>query len=233
MQLVILAAGKGKRMRPLTKDMPKPMVPLLGKPKLEHTLDSLPDEIEEVVLVVNYLQQQIRDYFGDEYNGKKIRYIKQEKLNGTGGAVHACKDVLKNRFLVMMGDDIYAPEDIRKMLNYELAILAYETESVGRFGRVMEDEKENFVGIFENRQFPMEAGANETALINAALYSLNKDFFKYELIEVSDGEFGLPQTLAKMANQHKIKVLKTKKWFPMGRAEDVKIAEEKLETIMN
>ncbi len=232
MQLVILAAGEGKRMYPITKDIPKPMVPLLGKPKLKYTLSNLPGIIDEVILVVNYLEKQIRDFFGDEYTGRKITYVRQEKLDGTGGAIHACKDFLEGRFLVMMGDDIYAPEDVVKMVQYDLAILVYETKKVGRFGRVMENEDENFVGIFENRNFSLEDNNGEKVLVNAAMYSLNQEFFKHELVAVSDSEFGLPQTLAKMANKYEIKVVKTEKWFPMGKASDVQVAEEKLKEIM-
>ncbi len=232
MQLVILAAGEGTRMRPVTKKIPKPMVPLLGKPKLEYTLDTLPEEIDEVILVVNYLADEIRTHFGSEYAGKKIRYITQEKLNGTGGAIYACKDVLQGNFLVMMGDDLYDPVDVKEMTKHNLAILTFETKEVGRFGKVLEDDEGNFIGIIENGEVSSRFDCKDTALVNTALYTLNQDFFRYELVKISDKEFGLPQTLAKMASSYKIKVLKTKKWIPLGKVDDIIIAEEKLKEMM-
>ena len=71
MQAVILAAGKGTRMRPLTYDIPKPMLPIKGKPVLEYTLSFLPDDIDEVIIVVNYLGKHIKKYFGGRVERKK------------------------------------------------------------------------------------------------------------------------------------------------------------------
>ena len=151
MQLVILAAGKGTRMNPITIDIPKPMVPLLGKPKLEYTLDSLPKEIDEVILVVNYLASQIKEHFGDEYGGRKIRYILQETLDGTGGAIKICRDVLRGNFLVMMGDDLYSPEDVKRMISENLAILTFQSDQIGRFSRVVSDQDGNLLEITDGK----------------------------------------------------------------------------------
>ena len=64
-----MAAGVGKRMRPLTDTMPKPMIPVLCKPLLEYTFAALPDEIDEVILVIRYRGDQIKAYFGDNFLG--------------------------------------------------------------------------------------------------------------------------------------------------------------------
>ena len=87
MQCVILAAGEGVRMRPLTNDRPKPLVPIAGRPLLAHILDALPSEVDELVLVVKYRQQQIRDFVGTSYNGTPVTYVEQGDQYGTGGAV--------------------------------------------------------------------------------------------------------------------------------------------------
>ena len=74
MKAVILAAGEGVRMRPLTNNCPKPMIKILGKPILHHIIDALPDEVNEIILVVGYLGDQIENYFGkDESNNFSCR----------------------------------------------------------------------------------------------------------------------------------------------------------------
>ena len=72
MQAVILAAGVGKRLKPLTDDLPKPMVRVNGRPILEYTLSILPKEIDEVILIVGYLKEKIIEYFGDSFKGVPI-----------------------------------------------------------------------------------------------------------------------------------------------------------------
>ncbi|MEA1926551.1 MAG: nucleotidyltransferase family protein [Patescibacteria group bacterium] len=230
MQLVILAAGRGIRMMPVTKKIPKPMVLLKGKPKLEYTLRSLPEEINEIIIVVNYLSEQIKDYFGDLFDGKRIIYVKQRQLNGTGGALHFCKDYLDNRFMVMMGDDLYHKNDIKQMAKHDLALLAKEVNNASRFGRVLVDKNNYFCGIIENKNVDQNTKCNGPNLINTALYVLNKRFFDYSLVPISDTEYGLPQTLTIMANEHKIKVEKATLWIPLGGAGDIAIAEKYLDS---
>lgn len=75
MRAVILAAGEGKRMRPLTEKIPKPMLQVLGRPLLEHIFDSLPDAVDEVILGIGYLGGQIKAHFGSSFGGCKIRYV--------------------------------------------------------------------------------------------------------------------------------------------------------------
>ena len=71
------------------------MLKVLGKPLLEHIIDSLPKEISELILVVGYKKEQIETYFGEKCNGKKISYIHQEKALGTAHALHLCKPFLE------------------------------------------------------------------------------------------------------------------------------------------
>ena len=114
MQAVLLAAGQGEKLRPITYDVPKPMIRIAGKNLIEHNIDQLPNEIDELIIVVGHLAPQIINHFGNEYKGKKITYVKQKKLLGTGHALSICKQHLKDRFLVMMSDDIYDRKDIER-----------------------------------------------------------------------------------------------------------------------
>ncbi len=223
MQAVILAAGKGTRMRPLTYDIPKPMLPINGKPVLEYTISFLPKEIDEVLIVVNYLGDHIKKYFGEEWKGRKIKYVFQDKLNGTGGALRYCKDLVNGKFLVVMGDDLYYHEDLKKMMKEELAILAQEVDDPSRFGVLKTDENGELIEIVEK---PKMEGKG---LVSTNAFMLNDKFFNYELVPVSDTEYGLPQTLAIMAKDYPVKVMKTTHWMAVGNPEDLEKAQTEIE----
>lgn len=223
MQIVILAAGNGKRMGDITQKVPKPMIKIKGKPILEHKINSLPEEIDEVILVIGHLGSQIVDHFKDNFGGKKITYFFQKKLDGTGGAIHLAKDVLRENFLVMMGDDLYHRNDVKKMLKHELAVLAFEVNDASQFGVLDVDNQGHVVDIIEK---PINS---ENKLINTGLYAMNKNFFEYNLIALNNGEFGLPQTLVKMSDKHQIKFEKATLWQPIGFPEDLEKAKEILD----
>jgi UDP-N-acetylglucosamine diphosphorylase / glucose-1-phosphate thymidylyltransferase / UDP-N-acetylgalactosamine diphosphorylase / glucosamine-1-phosphate N-acetyltransferase / galactosamine-1-phosphate N-acetyltransferase len=227
MQAVILAAGKGTSMRPLTYDIPKAMLPINDKPILEYTISFLPREVDEVIIVINYLGEHIKKYFGSSFLGKKIVYVVQEKLNGTGGAIHACKNLIRGRFLVIMGDDLYHKNDIKKITGYDLAALAYEVADPSRFGVFRIDENDNLLSIVEKPK------TNENKLANVGAYMLNKNFFDYDLVPVSETEFGLPQTLAMAAGDYTVKIIRASYWHPVGYPEDLEKAEAALYNFLN
>ncbi len=104
-QAVILAGGRGERLKPLTDTLPKPMLPIAGKPLLEWQLLSLKKHgINNVVICASYLAEKIKNYFGHEWNGIKISYPEEAQLLGTGGAIRNSSDILDDNFLVINGD---------------------------------------------------------------------------------------------------------------------------------
>src|SRR4030042_3692131 len=226
MQAVIMAAGEGTRMRPLTYKTPKPMLLIKGKPLLEWTIRFLPDEVDEVIIIVNYLADQIQNYFGDEWKGRKIKYVTQKELNGTGGALHTCKDLVKGKFLVVMGDDLYYKKDLEDMIKEELAILAQEVNDPSRFGVLKTDEKGRMIEIIEK---PKMEGK---AFVSTNAFTLNEKFFDYDLVKVTEKEFGLPQTLAAMAKDYPVKVMKTTRWMAVGNPEDFEKAQIEIEKFL-
>lgn len=114
MQAVILAGGLGTRLEPITKSIPKPMVPVAGKPYLEHQLRLLKQQsITDIVLLVGYLASQIEEYFGDgERFGLSVRYSREETPLGTGGALREAQGLLAEQFVLIYGDS-YLPIDYR------------------------------------------------------------------------------------------------------------------------
>jgi UDP-N-acetylglucosamine diphosphorylase / glucose-1-phosphate thymidylyltransferase / UDP-N-acetylgalactosamine diphosphorylase / glucosamine-1-phosphate N-acetyltransferase / galactosamine-1-phosphate N-acetyltransferase len=229
MQAVILAAGKGTRMRPLTYDIPKAMLLVKGKPVLEYTIDFLPEEVNEIIIVINHLGDQIKNYFGNEWKGRKIKYVVQEKLNGTGGAVQICKDFVKGKFMVIMGDDLYYKKDLANLVKEELAIMAKDFDNAERFGIFETDEQGNLTNIIESPH------GFKSGLINIGAYVLNEKFFDCEMVpkKAGDIEFGLPQALAKMAEQYPVKIIRATHWLPIGFPEDITKAEEALDKFIH
>jgi len=224
MQAVILAAGRGKRMLHLTDNVPKPMLKINGKPLLEHKLETLPKEIDEIIIVIGYRGECIMDYFGPEFKGKKIKYIFQKNNNGTGGALHLAKGMLNDKFLVMNGDDLYHKQDLKKMFKHNFSILGYKVDDPSRYGAIKTDKGGNMIEVIEN---PKDA---KYKLVNTGAFVLTKKFFEYDLIpkKAGDKELGLPQTLAQISKDHKIKVVKAKAWYPVGNPEDLEKAEKEL-----
>ncbi len=219
MQAVILVAGRGVRMGSLTEKTPKPMLKIKNKPILAYKIEALPKEITEVILIVGYLKEQIIAYFGNNYNNRKIIYIEQKELNGTGGAIYLAKDILKERFLVMMGDDLYAKKDIENIMKYEIAVLGFEVADPKRFGIIKTNKNGELLDIIE------KPNISEKSLANIGLYVLNRNFFNYPLFDLGNGEFGLPQTLVQMKNEFKIYTEKATEWFPVGNPDDYERAK--------
>jgi NDP-sugar pyrophosphorylase family protein len=118
MQAVILAGGLGTRLWPLTKTVPKPMVPVAGAPYLEHQLRALADHgIRDIVLLTGYLGEQIVEHFGDgSALGISVRYSREASPVGTGGALRDARDLLADRFLLIYGDS-YLPIDYPEVLH--------------------------------------------------------------------------------------------------------------------
>src|SRR3989338_11252442 len=107
MKCVILAAGEGIRMRPLTLEKPKPLLAINGKPLIEHVIENLPKEIDELVVVIGYKGEQIKDFLGKKFHGLKVKYVWQKEKLGTGHALRLCREHLgSDNFLMLFADDI-------------------------------------------------------------------------------------------------------------------------------
>jgi len=217
MQAVILAAGLGKRLRPIMHRIPKSMIRLGGRNLIERNLSVLPKEIDEIIIVVGHLQEKIREYFGESWKNKKIKYLVQKKLLGTAHALFLCRKILKGRFLVLMGDNIYWQSDLQKCLHYNLTILTKEA-------------KGNFISVIVNKNgwFKALQAVKSEGLMNAGAYVLDKNIFKYKKVRLPNNEFGLPQTLAVMARDCPIKVVKARRWLQINTRKDLNYANKNL-----
>ncbi|MFC1639062.1 NDP-sugar synthase [Patescibacteria group bacterium] len=220
-QAVIMAAGRGKRLRPLTDRLPKPMVRVGGRPILEWSIEALPPEVREVVLVVGYMGEVVREHFGDEFDGRRLLYVEQKELKGTGHVVHMVAPVLEQRFLILNGDDLYSPADLDRLCSHELGLLGLRVEDNGRFGLLSVTADGHLSDLSDDR--PQGAGG----VINIGAYMLDRQFLDYDLVPIGDGsEFGLPQTLGVMSRDRRVKVVEGTAWLPIGFPEDVPLADK-------
>ncbi len=220
MKAVIMAAGKGIRFGDLTKNTPKPLLPVGGKPILWHILEALPSEIDEAFVVVGYLGDKIKTFFGSHFGALKIQYVEQGEMGGTAGAIWSAQPFLGQKsFLVISGDDFYGADDLKALLKYNLAIAL----SVSLPG------DRNFYGIELNtndnlRSFKNGPISQELPVATGA-YMLDQRIFRYEPVKIKNGEYGLPQTILKLAMDYPVKGVMMKNWLPGNTAEDLRKAK--------
>jgi NDP-sugar pyrophosphorylase family protein len=220
MKLVILAAGKGTRMNDLTIDTPKPLLRYQSRNLLEHKLDIVPESITEIIFVIGYLGEKIKEYFGDSYKNIPVRYIEQKEMKGTAHALLQCKEFLSEPFIVLMGDDLYKQEDIEQMIHLQAnswAILTYPDVPGVKAGKIVKDKDGLLKEIYEDFE-----GTSPYNLIYTGACLLTPDIFTKEMTQLSNGEYGLPQTITQFVGEREIKVLETNSWIRITSPEDLK-----------
>ncbi len=211
-------------MRPLTLEKPKPLIEVCKKPLLQYVVEALPEEIDEIILVVGYLQEQIRECCGEEYLGKKVVYVEQKDFSGgTGDALMCAKEKLNGRFLFMYADDIHGKEALAKAITYEYAILATHSDTPEHFGVLVAKADGTLDRIIEK---PKQAPSN---MINIGGFVLDTHIFEYS-VEVSEeyGELLVTDMFTQFAQDYPVNVVKQDVWIPVGKPEDIAQAEEQL-----
>jgi len=228
MQCVILAAGEGTRMRPLTLTRPKPLIEAAGRPIIEHIVRALPAAITELVIVTGYRGEMIREYCGETFCGKPVTYVAQENpKGGTGDALFAARDVLGERFLVMYGDDIHGKEALEHAVAADHAMLAARSETPERFGVVEQNPDGTLVRIVEKPENP------PSDLINIGGFVLTRDIFDCIAAQSASGEYYLTDNITLYASRHPVVVIEQNLWIPIGYPEDIEKAERILATREN
>lgn len=188
-QAVILAAGEGQRLRPLTVLKPKVMIPIADKPILQYVVEALAaNGVRHIIMVVGYRKEQVQDYFGSgEKLGVEIDYIVQKQQLGTAHALMHAKDAVADRFLVLPGDNIIKSDTIAPLVEAKPSIiLVKKQENVSKYG-VVTARKGTVEEIVEK---PQEATSN---LVNTGIYSLDRGMFEFVEEEVE-----LPMVLNSM-----------------------------------
>ena len=185
-QAVILAAGRGTRMRELTADLPKPMIEVHGKPVLQHIVEGLRDAgIRECLIVVGYRADAVRDFFSDgsRYN-LAIQYKTQTVQDGTGRVVELAHEFADNRpFILAYGDILVGPANYKRVVDLpddvEAMLTVTRGEDVSKGGAVFVNEGMEVLDILEKSD--RWSGLSEHAIpfYNAGLYAFRPGIFNF------------------------------------------------------
>ncbi|MDI3540415.1 MAG: UDP-N-acetylglucosamine diphosphorylase / glucose-phosphate thymidylyltransferase [Methanolobus sp.] len=176
MKAVILAAGEGTRMRPLTAARPKVMLPIANRPMMEHSVDAAIEAgIRDFVIITGYREDSIKDYFGDgSGKGISIEYVHQDSQLGTANAIGYAKGHVDGRFVVLNGDMLISPEHIRHLISTDkdAVITVKEVDNPSHFG-VIETDDDRVIRIIEKPQHP------PSKLANAGIYLFTEAVFGF------------------------------------------------------
>lgn len=212
MKAVILAAGKSTGTYPLTLNKPKPLLEVGNKSIIEHNLEQLIDLVDEAIIVIGYRGDMVQKHLGHRFGNIELTYVIQSKLLGTGHALMMAEKLLKDeRFIVLMGDDLYFRGDMRKCLKYNLAVMVKRVENYGDFG-VFTKKGERILDLHDKPQGLV------SDLANTAFYVFNKDIFKClrQIKKSEGGEFELAHGLNLLAKDRDIFSVEAKVWLPIG-----------------
>ena len=208
-QAVILCAGNGTRIYPLTLAKPKPLLSVCGKTILEHNLDQLLGLVKEAVLVIGFKGEQIKERLGDEHKSIKIRYVWQKEITGAGAAAKKANHLIKDRFLLLYGDDLYYKADIRKCAAKFPCIMLKRVENPSAFGQV----KTRKGLVSELVEKPKKTKSN---LVNTGVYYLDKSIFSFNIKKSPRGEYEFTDYIKNFIKSKDLHFVCAEKWIPMS-----------------
>ena len=223
-QAVVMAGGAGTRLRPLTEDVPKPMVNLGGRPMLERSIEQLRESgISRVMVTTHYKGELISDHFGDgDGFGVKIDYVQEDKPMGTAGALSQLEP--SDKPLLVMNGDILTRVDFRAMLDFhvdhnaDMSVAVRTHEFIVPYG-VMEIENERIIKVTEKPTI--------NHFINAGIYLLNPDIAR---LVPESGYYDMTELINHLVAEGK-KVISfpiREYWLDIGQHSDYEQAEEDL-----
>lgn len=226
MQCVILAAGEGSRMRPLTTSRPKVMLPLAGKPMLEHLIQNVRDAgITEIYLVVGYHEEAIRTWFGDGAAfDVLIQYVVQRKQLGTADALRSVEPFIHDTFLMLNGDMILERSDLEKIISLPYPVMATSTTTHPESFGVVTVEGETITSLEEKSLHP------KSNIINAGAYLFDAGIFSIlkKIAPSSRGEYELTDALTDYISERTLKAYPLSVWMDVGYPWDMLTANEHL-----
>jgi NDP-sugar pyrophosphorylase family protein len=221
MDAVILAAGLGTRLRPYTLETPKPLLAIRDRPLLDWTLGALPKRVDRVLVVVNYLAEQIEEYLKTQKHIPDWLAVRQQEPKGTGDALRACRQYLRSEnFLVLNGDDLYGAADLARLASCSAGILAQSVPEPRRFGIAFLKPDGSLERLVEKPDI------DGPRLANAGAYVFPSDVFTTDLRVSPRGEYEITDYVSALALRQRVEVIEAAFWLPIGTVEIWQKAQE-------
>lgn len=203
MKAIILAGGKGKRLKPLTNFIAKPLLPVGGKPIIWRILKNLQEiGIKYVIIVIGHLGEQVRKYLKDRELGINLIFVEQEKQLGTAHALNLCSDFMKGDFFVMASDSIFPTKHLKELLEFHSKQGCDATLSLKRLSPG-EIEKSSIVSLKGDSVLKIiekpSPGEITTDVASSPLYVFNEKIKSYLRVKKSErGEYELQDAIQGM-----------------------------------
>jgi NDP-sugar pyrophosphorylase family protein len=214
MDAIIMAAGLGTRLRPHTLHTPKPLLPVRGRPILDWALGALPPVVDRVLVVVNYLAEQIEAYLASQKHFARWEIVRQEVPRGTGDAVRACRDrVQSTHLLVLNGDDLYGAADLAALARHPAGLLVQAVAEPREFGIAFLRPDGSLDRLVEKPDL------NGPQLANTGAYVFPKEVLQTELQLSARGEYEITDYVSILAAKQTVSVVEAKFWLPIGTVE--------------
>jgi bifunctional UDP-N-acetylglucosamine pyrophosphorylase/glucosamine-1-phosphate N-acetyltransferase len=211
MDAIILAAGKGTRLRPYTNDVPKPLLPVQGRPILDWIIGALPP-VDRLIVVVNYLGEQIEAYLKSQRHVSNWTTVRQVEPRGTGDALMACKGKTSaDTVMVLNGDDLIGRADLKRLGAVPAGILVHPVGAPEAFGIVFPNPDGTLRHIIEKPQ-----GLTPPQLANIGGYVFPKGVFDLTLTLSPRNEYEITEAVARLAEQAPFHVVESQYWLPIG-----------------
>jgi glucose-1-phosphate thymidylyltransferase long form len=235
MKAVVLAAGEGTRLRPLTEDKPKALVEVDGRPILSHCFDQLIElDADELLVVVGYKKERIIDYYGDEYEGVPITYTHQREPKGLAHALLTVEEQVDDDFMLILGDNIFEANlaDVVNRQREDRADAAFLVEEVpweeaSRYGVCDTNDYGEITEVIEKPDDP------PTNLVMTGFYTFTPAIFHAcHLVQPSDrGEYELSDAIDLLIQSGRtIDAIRMDGWrIDVGYPEDREEAERRLQ----
>ncbi len=211
MEAIILAAGLGTRLRPHTVNTPKPLLPVQGRPILDWTLAALPASVERVVVVVNYLAEQIERYLEGQPHFAEWKTVRQEVPRGTGDAFRSCRAFLRSdRYLVLNGDDLYGADDLARLSECSAGLLVHPVDEPRKFGIAFTRPDGSLERLVE------KPALDGRQLANIGAYLFPQEVFAIELKPSPRGEYEITDYVTQLAARRGVQTVPARFWLPIG-----------------
>lgn len=225
MKAIILCAGKGTRLEPLTLETPKTLLPVKDTPILEHILNELPSQISEVFLIVDYLSEKIESFVNEKKDSFpfQINCVQQiADKKGTLAALYSVKPYIKKneRFLVLNGDDLIKKYDLEKIISLPRAF-ATQKKIMPHYHKVISQN-----GFLDSFQSQTEIENKNGVMVATGIYILDSDIFDFEPVGTTGSEIGIPQTILKNKDLYPIQTVEFSSWNPINTIEHLEEANK-------